>query len=427
MTATVTNAPVIIDPIDFSRQARGEVNPFEFIVNGNIYQVLTNSQVAPNARVSVYLSTNSGLTWTEQDAINAPSAPDTGIVSYLDPSDHNIYIGYIDNGSPSQYRMVEFNTTTNQYGTPSAASSNTTSTEFFFCRRTNGDGVVFRVNISSNLVYNICSGGVWAGDVVIVSTPGKSVEAGLYDPASGAFHLVLVQESATIQYIHLASDFSTSGVVNLHETFYGVGGRPTLALYGTNSIAVGYAPLSGADWVVVEIGTPRSAPVFTRYGVFVAPNINEADSYVTLKVDSQGVLNVFWIRVNLLVDPFVDELDQSTFNGATWSTNTTYYDEITNPPANGLTQPDQFLHTLDAVQLSDGSWVVATALETLDSGVQRCTGFALVPGCPPETANPASLISVVQPNPPGSCISWTPTTPRASAVFYDMPLEKQGS
>lgn len=53
--------------------------------------------------------------------------------------------------------------------------------------------------------------------------------------------------------------------------------------------------------------------------------------------------------------------------------------------------------------------------------------FAQIEGCPPETGTPGSLPAYTAPNPPGSCIPWTPTTPRASFVFYDMPLEKQGS
>lgn len=423
MSAIVTAAPVIIDPINFARPSFLEHQPYVFPVGDNVYAVLANSQTGNN-RVGVYLTTDQGLTWTEQDASNAPVGSGRNFECFFESGTGRIDVCDTPGGA---FRITQFNTNTNTWGTVGTSAS-VGSSNFFFFRQSGGTYVVIYTATSSVIRYVTNIAGVWSGSTILASSSGF-IQGGVSDSSDNAYVFHSLTTGSPVHIFKVDSSFAITGPFTLTNTWDGLT-RPSLKIYQSNSLAVAFIPGNGVESVVTEIGTPLSALSFTRYPVFTKPNVNESEGWATLLIGTAGDLNIWWARLDLTTSPLVDELDQSVFNGSSWEPAIQYYDEVTNPPSDVVPDPlNEFVHTVDGFQLSDGSWFLLIALETSDVGGEHCTGFFLVPSpeCPPETATPGAIHTVLAPNPPGSCIPWTPTTPRASSVFYDLPLEKQGS
>src|SRR5258708_4497587 len=95
---TITAPPILIDSVGFSRQFNVQMNPFGLFQVGasNLYQVL-QSQLIVDPPIGIFLSSDNGNTWPEQDALHHPHGsggfviqgksccfvPSTGIISTL--------------------------------------------------------------------------------------------------------------------------------------------------------------------------------------------------------------------------------------------------------------------------------------------------------------------------------------------------------
>ena len=419
MSAVITDTPITIDSINFSRQASNETGPFEFAVGDNVYQVLINNQVPATARISIYKSIDGGSSWTEMDQAGTPSNIQGQLIAFQETNGNIDILFRRSVAAGDGLQVVQFSTSTDTYGTASSASAAAHPMTGVFYRQSGGTYVY--VYTDGTLRYMTNSGGVWAGPTSLRAATG--LLTGVAD-SSDRCHLFTNEVGFQITYRQLSSSF----VLGSATTFTGnafLNGGGYAIVWDPDSVAVIYGTDSGTE--KVQIGTPLSAPVFTAYdGVFPVDSV-ATYSYLLLVQGSDGKLNAFIIAVE---NPdLIDEIRQAVFDGvSTWASPIVFYDELTDPPPNSIPSM-QFLHTASAVQIN-GNWIFATAMETSTDGGETvfCTGFALIqPICPPETGTPGSLPTNTAPNPPGSCIPWTPTTPRASFVFYDMPLEKQGS
>lgn len=427
MSAIVTDPPVQVGTDPQFRQPGGTnfsgINPFMFEVGTNLYQSLAAVQVGEKLLGMFKRAiSDTGGSWTLLDSAHSPDQNNISgsAQSLYNSTTGKIAVLYILSDN-SGVKICEFDTATDTWGTPSAKLSYTVfGTQFAFCVRSDGTYVVIGTTTSGHLFYATYNGS-WSSVNTLLSSPVQ-VFGGIID-SSNTIHFLLNQTGFQLHYRQLSSSYVLGAATQISASIpFNEGGIPTLCFWGSNSIAVGHIHNSE---VHVSIGTPLSAPVFTNYTVYTATS---TPSYSTVAVDLSGFLNVFFILYDANADPVVDQIDYSTFDGtSSWSSPTLYYDETTNPPNNAPPLAiDEFLHTLDPIDTT-GGWIVATTMETLVGGQDYCTGFFLEQGCPPETGTPGSLPAYTAPNPPGSCIPWTPTTPRASFVFYDMPLEKQGS
>jgi len=118
------------------------------------------------------------------------------------------------------------------------------------------------------------------------------------------------------------------------------------------------------------VGIPLAAPVFTTYVVDTS-SAGEAYTWPDSELDKDGNWVVFWA----LTSSTQDQEMMATFGGSTFGVPVVFYDAVANPPPN-VDTIGNFIHTVDAHQFSDGTWLMLTAMETLDLG-GACTGFAL--------------------------------------------------
>lgn len=398
----VTDVPVQISTDPTYRQAGGtnfgELNPFYFKVGSNLYLLLAAVQTAEK-RIGMFKRAVSDVqgTWTVQpNGLDAANAPDSGSQSgRLQVFDDTAATGKIAvlylMTDLTSLKICEFDTNTDTWGTPTASVTVADlSNKWGFTRRSDGTYVVIGGR-SGHLYYILNSGGVWGSitDTSLAASVGL-LAGGLIDASDNSY--VLLNETGTAMSIrHLDSSNVLSSGVTITTVRATASGRPGMTFYGASGIAVGWVPASGGSHgdVMVSIAPNAVTPVFADYDVYSShgPFLNETHSYITPVVGSDTTtLNVFFVAVDN--DVPLDQIMQSTFDGvSSWSAPIVYYDEITNPPTNGLTPPgnvSQFIHTLNPIQLTQG-WTTPTAMETTLASVQSCTGEFLEP---PSTSGP---------------------------------------
>lgn len=397
---TVTDPPVQVSASDPEyRQSRQETNPFYFEIGSNLYQVLVAAQ-GSQRKLGIFKRATSSLqgAWTVQDAANSPDA--THQLGYLYPilNGTTIYVFYILT-SDNLFHMCTFDTLTDTWGAPTsgasfAGASGVFNRNFTAYQQSGGDFVVVFAT-STNLYYATLSSGVWSAITNIFSGTVSKLYSGVVDGADN-FWFLMVTTGTTLELRTINASFALSSAQNLTTTLNFTAARPSIVFSDSNSIAVGYI-LTGGDFRVT-IGTPLSAPVYTEKVVATPSAGTVAFSYATLAVGTGGDLNAFWVSLDYTVVPIIDQLNQSVFSGTAWGAASVYYDETANPPPNSETDPTlQFIHTAQAIQLSQG-WTVATTMETeffSPSHQFWCTGFFLEPpSTPPPPTGPTPACPV---------------------------------
>lgn len=397
----ITGAPILVDPVNFSRPSGSyEQPPYEFKVGTDIYLVFANKQIPVTHIISVYRSTDNGTTWAAQDDAGAP-VTSSSFVCFKEAGG-TIDVCYTTGGA---FKIVQFDTGTNLWGTPTAAAS-VGENQFYFYRQTGGNYVVI-FNHSSHIAYIKYSAGVWDAGATNLVAVNDGIFGGDVTSADVAFVFAAPNAGGSAALYRIDAAMAVTGPFALTDPWAN-NTRPTVKLWSTDSVAVAQVPSSGGADVVVEIGTPLSSPVMTRYPIYTKA-VTEVITYATLIPNKDAALTVNYVRVDYTTSPLVDEVDQSTFDGAsTWAAPIVFYDEITNPPANSVPdQLHQFVHTIDGMQLADGSWVMAVSMETEDAAVQHCTGFILrsSSGTPTKTLYTWPPILLGSPTPPPGTFS----------------------
>lgn len=387
MPATINLTPVQVSTDPQYRQSGGtnfgEQNPYIFKVGSNLYQVLCAVQVG-EARMGIFKRTVSNINgnWTAQpNGLDAAHAPDplhqSGTLQATLNGTKIAFIYLLDDGV--SLKLCEFDTTTDTYGSPTSALtvSNFSST-FCFYVKSNGNYVVVG-NTSTQLYYVTNIAGVWGSITNLRATTAQTFN-GVVTPADVA-HFVINETGFRLTHYSLDASFTLSSGTLLAGNWATADKRPTASLFGSASVAFAFVD-SNAE-VVVHIGTPLAAPVFTLYTIYSEINFEDL-SYASLALGTGGDLNVFYSWTDFhMGDPGVPQVRvfQSTFDGvSTWSTPSLFYDAVANPPPNAVSPINQqIVHADQFIQLPQG-WTAAVALETLISAVQYCTGFFLDQG-----------------------------------------------
>jgi hypothetical protein len=375
----VTSPPILIDPVNFSRQSVGEINPMLALFGTTLYLILCTPQVLPQ-RIVGYKSVDDGASWTLLDSTNSP-------VTIVTSSQNNAYfnqltglIGVLYIGAAGGPIVSVLNTATGLWLAPGTEGGNAIepAERVFFYQLSNSDYVYIGGGFFSNTLHAVkYSGGAWDGGTgTDTGLAGANVMGGMRDAADAAHIVYNDVLNGFLKYARVASDFSAGAPHTLLASGFGLD-RASVIPFGADTVAIGYTDQLS---VFVSIGTPLAAAVFTDYTIQTVGG-SAAVSYVTLAVGNNGKLVVRWTVTDQGVNPEVDEIRESTLDGGVWSAPVVFYDEITNPPANAAPSPFQFVHTGDMLQLASGVWVFATAMETIPpDDTEKCTGLILLGG-----------------------------------------------
>ncbi len=230
--------PVLVDPTNFSRQSRSEVNPMMALFGSNIYLTLVNDQVPTPPRISIYLSADNGDTWTEEDVAGTPDIADSfpRFTTFFDTNANLIHVLF--DGPSFGPQIGHFATApTNAWqtvGTEGSFAISPSGNNFFY-QKTNGDFVFLSGGFGSGSthIYAITNiADVW--DAGTDTGLSGTVVGGVRD-SSDAVHLTY-RSSGVLSYARVASDFTTS-TPHVLLASGAVLFRPTVVLYSTDSEA----------------------------------------------------------------------------------------------------------------------------------------------------------------------------------------------
>ncbi len=376
-TPIVTLPPILADPADFSRQAGTEINPFIFLKGSLVYQALFDSNTGT---VAFFKSTAAGVNSLALDPTNAPTVTSgASMICYSDPASAIITVAY----NAGFVHIVNFDTATDTYGTPIVSALNAHAAFAagigMFHRSSNGLYYVI-YSAGGQLSYvTINSGGTTSAPVTM--TPAVSAGQGVFytkfDETTGIafiFYLVSIA-GGHFNCITISAADVVGTLVNI--TTDGVEWAEAVISSGTLNVA--WVNNDGSK-VYASSATVATAPTFSAAATLATITPPAVATYISINFIA-GVLTALWCLTDLSFNPGVDEIDYSQFVTGSWTSPAVFYDEITNPPAGGLAYPDQFVHTLQVIGISNG-WFAFTAMETEGA----CTGFILVaPGeAPPQ-------------------------------------------
>ncbi len=416
--ALITQTPVLIDPVAYSRASFDPSNRFgPFRFGSALYLVLQgqNDAIAPftdNQQLGVFKSTDKGNSWTRQDIPGTPVALDDTMnyASYYPTSENGIISILYQASNAHGTQVVDFDCSTDTFGTPSVALTPSIFTivsgfggiQFF--KQAGGDYWVFFTRVSAPLgfYYRKLSGGTWSAQTavdVVAYTSNSGTNTGIINPATGdmlvlAFSFATYPTGLTTKQYLITNSGVVTGPTAAFANFFN---QVIMAIWGT-SYVVPYTD----DQVnlKVAIGTPLAAPVWSISTVDGPYPVNTIPVDPVAFLDKDGNAIVAWIKVNTL-DQTANLIYDSTNTGSGWSAPLLVYDSLANPSmVPGFTQ-SQGAHTLgNGIQLADGNWVFATALDigNADTGAFPCAGFVLVtaPPSPPVPTLACPIASTAQ-------------------------------
>lgn len=368
---TITSTPVQVGDGHWI-QFKNQQNPFYVEVGSNLYQVLfTGTGISPSAtttnRLGIFkrVAASVGGAWTEQDSSNTPDPgmqSGYGVVSVKGTVISICYLMVYQ----FDLKIVTYDTATDTWGMAGADYRLAYPLfRFAFVQRSD-DIYVVVAGSPFRLYYLTYSAGAWStqNDLLL---EGGNVADGVID-ASDRIHIVfnptqtlpvgIVYYQISATYVISATPFVVT--VGLFQTSPGL---PSIALWGSDTVVIGFVPYDNPDAFSVNVymGTPLSAPVFTRSVVYDPTGVggfSEKVNTVRFATGLDSSLNCFFIDTDNLPGPAMKIL-QGIWDGSAWSVSI-FYDAIANPPVNSITATKQLLLSVDAIELS-GGWSVATS------------------------------------------------------------------
>lgn len=376
MSAIITDPPILIDPVNFSRQSFAEINPMgPWMVGSNLYMAQVEDH--PARTFNIFKSTDSGLTWTPMDAAHSPGGGAPGVSFNAATGIIKVILQTVT-GQP--WFISYFDTATDTWVFTSSASSVTGPPNFLcnvLAERANGDMVYIYVTTFSGpvdklayLYYNQGSN-TWNAEVQLITvTAGTYLACGAWG-TDGIIRFVL-GDGNTLDNTYYELDLTLTLSAGIF--LGGSDGFTADIIFFGAGLAISWTDY---QFVYVAIALALPGISFTRYTVQTVGGA-AALSYARLAVDITSKLTVFWVTLDYSSPPYVDEVDMATYNGAgSWIGPILFYDEIANPPANSVTQINQFAHTGEVIQLPSGQWVYALALEVEPAFQVFCAGHIL--------------------------------------------------
>jgi len=356
----VTQVPVLIDPIEESGYPGTtqtiHLGPYAF--NGKLFGVFIPA--APVFDITVWSSSDNGLTWQQQDAANSPAVSiGVNMNTSFNPTTGIITIGYKPAGVNTIIRWITFNCTTNLFTAgvyPDLTDVDSSTVELDFVIRTDSTVVAFyKQSGTGHVIYRINTAGVWGvANSATPETGGHSyAEAGAILDSIGTTHLIYGDKigAGSFTWTHVPlSSLNVLGAPTAIATELQNGGDFLQAgVIWNNSVVIPLArALGGTSRASVFIGTPLSAPVWT---------------VVDLEVTATGSVTIF--QTNLLVSGStlyflwrfapgggVSAIHIASNTGSGFSVVSVYYDAIADPP-NAVV--NQFVQDIGAVIAPNGS------------------------------------------------------------------------
>lgn len=395
MAALITVAPNPIDSTTFSRQSASEINPMGPFLSSLGAQywvgVSTISGGVGVRKLRIFKSIDEWSSDTEMDAANAPTPINLHLHVYYRA---NIISVLYNDDTDSKAKIIEFDCTTDTYGTPGTGLANAsapwTGGQALFYKRID-DTYVVLFGSGGNFNYRTYVAGTWAAAVSLAAI--QYTVRGLFydtsDPFAPIAQLVLTNAlGSSLLYAQLDDAYNLSTPITLSTDTDGL--RASIVLFGAG-IAIGwtsgivYEAFSNGHFpykAYVAIAPDRITPVFTIYNIFTGngddASIGDAPTYVTLGLDDSERLNAFYYETDYsIASPYLDKMWWTQFDGAAWGSPVLVYDAVTTPVANTDTPINQFLHTGDVLGYN-GKWFLPVAMEILDTSNPYCAEFMLV-------------------------------------------------
>lgn len=372
---------------------------FEFLFLGNVYLVLVDNG---RQRGGVWKSTDDGLSFTRLDTANEPATSAINSnMSAFDPATGTIYIVYVSGGNTicAPFYCAGGTPGGDVYGTRiSGAGTYVAGAAQLGFLSTGTVRLVWGDLGVGDVLMRDFAAGAWGAisTIATIGTGSNDMGSSIVDASDRMWILANVINGAVFEVDIFYID--SGGTASTPDTISGVkrGGTGNAVIDG-NAVTFPYISSTFGDpsrWIPVAIrGTPLSAPAWTVEQVdpgMVAPQpptIGTAD-YPTIFLDKDGHPTYLWVIVDNVNFDDPDELWMVKRIAGVWGTPVLFFDAIANPPADGATGFDQFIHTGQGLQLPNGNYIFITALETIDpiTFEPDCTGFALIT----QTAPPPS-------------------------------------
>ncbi len=375
--------PACGDPIQVSsdaqfRQSASEINPYYLEVGTDLYQVLVASQ--GEAKIGVFKRAKSDIegTWADQpDGLDDANSPDnTAQSGYLNvvKNGTKLAILYLLDDFVS-LKIVEFETDTDTYGSPTSALTIPTSAGSFCFFLRGSTYTVIGAGTDTYAVTN--TGGTWSSITTLFGAPAANLYGGALS-VFGNFYFIYVQVSA---HLELASLSPSLGFAHIHtitnnlEIFFNPAARPTLVFSASDTLQIGYINTFGGEgFVVTTVTNVHTSPGFTNSSPTGATSVDEHLSYATVVLGLGGSLTAFYVRRNIVSMPVVNQVERSSFSAGAWSTPIVYYDAVADPPAGGTVDTSQVIRALQPIQFGSG-WSLALTMNTFDDPDTFQTGF----------------------------------------------------
>lgn len=299
----------------------------------------------PSDHTRIYKSTD-GQNWGSQDDLHAdPNIPDAVWFSGT-----TIVLGYTT--LPNTHYLVNYDLTTDTYGTPYAQTTAWGSQVFIGSIRvlSNGDVVAVFQDASLALNYVIYSAGAWSPAQKINSTPPTIKDyVAIPDPSDGiTFVYNLERDGAT--YTRRLAGGVLSPEVRL-DTLIG----DTIYTFGYGTVYNGniYVPYYNDSTIVpsVMIGTPFASPAWTMQ---IVDNTNNVGPGIFVNASVVGGNLVYsWISYGSQFGGagVPNALYQSQFSNGAWQPKTFPYDSVANPPV-GVSPPNSGVFDIEALSVT---------------------------------------------------------------------------
>ncbi len=357
------------------RDSASEINPDLFTVGSNLYRVLVASQ--GEAKIGVFKRAVSDVNgaWVEKDSANSPD--NTTQSGYFNAvlNGTKVAILYLKSDTVS-LKIVEFETATDTYGSPTAALTISASagTFCFFLR-----GAVYTVIGSggANTYAVTNTGGTWSSITNLFGAPITILYGGvlnafgkyffIYNQVS--FHLEFASLDASLVYTHLHT--FTNNLRSITET-------NSIVSLSTTSLAVGFISTApgGIAFGVTIVGGLDTTPGYANTPGVYAQGVTETIGYPTLALGLGGTLNAFYVRKDVTTTPVVNEIDRSVYSGSAFFPVAALYDAVAFPPAGGVSDTSQVIRAIQPVAFGSG-WELALTLNTFVDPDTFQTGFFL--------------------------------------------------
>ncbi len=336
---------------------------YQFHVGPSIYQVLFNAV----GKLGIFRrpAGSSGGSWTLLDSIHAPN----GLSGYgaVTQRDATIAVAYLD-PSNAAVRIVEFDTSTNTWGTPTTSFAlPATMNQFGFVRRSDNAYVIVGA-WASHWFYTTNAAGIWSLVTNISNLAGTVFQA-LIDSSDQIWFLVNYEfalNPAAVGLYPLSSGFVLgSAVANRELIFQGppypYRFYPTIAFYGPTALAFAYstavAPDDLSEIRVSIVRNITTAPVLTDFRAYI--NLAGQQSFLLNLVEDGGVLNLFWVNTDAPRNQIYQSHWDDPFN---WTSPTVFYDAVSDPPPPSGLSPTEF-SALQALRLAAG-WTAGVTMQT---------------------------------------------------------------